>query len=79
LPNIAPGVCRGRRLIAEQFFHSEPGTGKSLYSRILAQACGLPLVVSSVADWFLCGHTPVRTENLNAGVAVMKSAQDGVN
>jgi cell division protease FtsH len=36
--------------------HSEPGTGKSLYSRILAQACGLPLLVSSVADWFLCGQ-----------------------
>jgi cell division protease FtsH len=32
--------------------HGQPGTGKSLYSRILARACSLPLVSTSVADWF---------------------------
>lgn len=31
---------------------SEPGLGKSLYARILAQACGVPLVAFSVADLF---------------------------
>lgn len=31
---------------------SEPGLGKSLFARILAQACGVPLVASSVADLF---------------------------
>ncbi|WP_349630746.1 AAA family ATPase [Bradyrhizobium liaoningense] len=32
--------------------HSEPGLGKSLFARILAKACGVPLVVFSVADLF---------------------------
>jgi cell division protease FtsH len=32
--------------------HGEPGTGKSLYARILSRACSLPLVSTSVADWF---------------------------
>lgn len=32
--------------------HSEPGLGKSLYARVLAHACGLPIVSTSVADWF---------------------------
>jgi cell division protease FtsH len=31
---------------------SEPGLGKSLFARILAQACGVPLVAFSVADLF---------------------------
>jgi cell division protease FtsH len=31
---------------------SEPGLGKSLFARILAQACGVPLLVFSVADLF---------------------------
>ncbi|WGD51459.1 AAA family ATPase [Bradyrhizobium sp. CB1650] len=31
---------------------SEPGLGKSLYARILAQACGVPLVTYSIADLF---------------------------
>jgi cell division protease FtsH len=31
---------------------SEPGLGKSLYARILAQACGVPLVAFSIADLF---------------------------
>jgi cell division protease FtsH len=31
---------------------SEPGIGKSLYARALAHHCKLPIVVSSVADWF---------------------------
>jgi cell division protease FtsH len=30
----------------------EPGTGKSLFSGMLAEACGLPLVRTSVSDWF---------------------------
>ncbi|WP_284261264.1 AAA family ATPase [Bradyrhizobium iriomotense] len=32
--------------------HSEPGLGKSLFARILAKACGVPLVAFSVADLF---------------------------
>ncbi|WLA64918.1 AAA family ATPase [Bradyrhizobium diazoefficiens] len=32
--------------------HSEPGLGKSLYARILSRACGLPIISTSVADWF---------------------------
>ncbi|MBV5268847.1 MAG: AAA family ATPase, partial [Afipia sp.] len=31
---------------------SEPGLGKSLFARILAQACGVPLVAFSIADLF---------------------------
>ncbi|WLB01121.1 AAA family ATPase [Bradyrhizobium elkanii] len=31
---------------------SEPGCGKSLFARILARECGVPIVVSSCADWF---------------------------
>ncbi|MGN6310704.1 MAG: ATP-binding protein [Xanthobacteraceae bacterium] len=32
--------------------HSEPGLGKSLFARILARACGVPLVDYSIADLF---------------------------
>lgn len=31
---------------------SEPGCGKSLYARILAHECGVPIVVTNVAEWF---------------------------
>jgi cell division protease FtsH len=31
---------------------SEPGLGKSLFARILAQACGVPLVAFSISDLF---------------------------
>lgn len=31
---------------------SEPGCGKSLFARMLARECGVPIVVSSCADWF---------------------------
>jgi cell division protease FtsH len=31
---------------------SEPGLGKTLFARILAQACGVPLVAYSIADLF---------------------------
>jgi hypothetical protein len=31
---------------------SEPGLGKTLFARILAQACGVPLVAFSIADLF---------------------------
>lgn len=31
---------------------SEPGLGKSLYARVLAKACGVPLVAFSIADLF---------------------------
>jgi cell division protease FtsH len=31
---------------------SEPGLGKSLFARILAEACGVPLVAFSIADLF---------------------------
>ncbi|NEU97987.1 AAA family ATPase [Bradyrhizobium uaiense] len=32
--------------------YSEPGLGKSLYARVLAKACGVPLVSFSIADLF---------------------------
>jgi cell division protease FtsH len=32
--------------------HSEPGLGKSMYARMLARECGLPLVISSVGELF---------------------------
>jgi len=32
--------------------YSEPGLGKSLFARMLAKECGLPLVISSVAELF---------------------------
>jgi len=35
--------------------YSEPGMGKSLYARMLSNACNVPLVASSVADWFVQG------------------------
>lgn len=34
---------------------SQPGMGKTLFSRMLAKKCGLPLISSSVADWFIAG------------------------
>ena len=34
---------------------SEPGLGKSLYARILAEACSVPLVAFSIADLFASG------------------------
>jgi cell division protease FtsH len=34
---------------------SEPGLGKSLFARILAEACGVPLVAFSIADLFANG------------------------
>ncbi|WGD52439.1 AAA family ATPase [Bradyrhizobium sp. CB1650] len=36
---------------------SEPGLGKSLYAHSLSRHCGLPIVVSSVADWFTQGRS----------------------
>jgi len=32
--------------------HSPPGCGKSLYARMLASACGMPLVATSVSEFF---------------------------
>ncbi|WP_074118753.1 AAA family ATPase [Bradyrhizobium sp. AS23.2] len=40
------GVDRGAVLF------SEPGLGKSLFARVLANACGVPLVAFSIADLF---------------------------
>jgi len=36
--------------------HGPPGTGKTLFAQILGQSCGLPTIVSSVADFF--GNSP---------------------
>jgi cell division protease FtsH len=35
--------------------HSPPGMGKSLFARVLARACGVPLVSTSVGQWFADG------------------------
>lgn len=32
--------------------HSPPGMGKSLFAQVLAKACGVPLVTTSVGAWF---------------------------
>ncbi|MEA2896136.1 MAG: cell division protease FtsH [Bradyrhizobium sp.] len=42
---IDRGVC----------IHSAPGMGKSLFARVLAKACGVPLVSTSVGAWFADG------------------------
>lgn len=34
---------------------SEPGLGKTLYPKLLSRACSMPLVETSVADWFTAG------------------------
>lgn len=52
--------------------HGEPGTGKSLYSRMLASACSLPIVATSVADWFV----GPRGGYLHEVIAAMRSAFD---
>ncbi|MET1047118.1 MAG: AAA family ATPase [Hyphomicrobium sp.] len=36
--------------------HSEPGLGKSLYSKALASYCDIPIVTTSVADWFMASQ-----------------------
>lgn len=33
--------------------YSEPGLGKSLYPHSLSSACGLPIITTSAADWFM--------------------------
>jgi cell division protease FtsH len=35
--------------------HSPPGMGKSLFAQVLARACGVPLVSTSVGQWFADG------------------------
>jgi cell division protease FtsH len=42
---IDRGVC----------IHSAPGMGKTLFARVLAKACGVPLVSTSVGAWFADG------------------------
>jgi cell division protease FtsH len=42
---IDRGVC----------LHSAPGMGKTLFARVLAKACGVPLVSTSVGAWFADG------------------------
>lgn len=34
---------------------SEPGLGKSLWARMVAKECGIPILESSVADWLMNG------------------------
>lgn len=33
-----------------------PGTGKTLFAEALARTCGLPIVVTSAAQWQVCGY-----------------------
>jgi cell division protease FtsH len=35
--------------------HSKPGCGKTWFPRLLSRACSMPLVETSVADWFTAG------------------------
>jgi cell division protease FtsH len=43
--DVDRGVC----------LHSPPGMGKSLFAQVLARACGVPLVSTSVGQWFADG------------------------
>ncbi|GAA0005952.1 AAA family ATPase [Bradyrhizobium diazoefficiens] len=43
--DVDHGVC----------LHSPPGMGKTLFAQVLAKACGVPLVVTSVGAWFANG------------------------
>jgi cell division protease FtsH len=43
--DVDRGVC----------LHSAPGMGKTLFARVLAKACGVPLVSTSVGAWFADG------------------------
>jgi ATP-dependent Zn protease len=43
--DVDRGVC----------IHSAPGMGKTLFARVLAKACGVPLVSTSVGAWFADG------------------------
>lgn len=44
---IGPGDCDGGAILA-----GKTGTGKSLFARIVAKSCGLPIVVSSMGELF---------------------------
>jgi hypothetical protein len=51
---------RGGRIVWSEVdrgvcLHSAPGMGKTLFAQILANACGVPLVTTSVGAWFANG------------------------
>jgi cell division protease FtsH len=53
--DLARDVNRGvpfKELPRGVVIHGPPGTGKSLFSRVLAKKCNLPLLTTSVGDWF---------------------------
>ncbi|MBJ7405434.1 MAG: AAA family ATPase [Bradyrhizobium sp.] len=43
--DIDHGIC----------LYGRPGLGKTLFAQVLAKACGVPLVTTSVAEWFAAG------------------------
>ena len=62
-----------------------PGTGKTLYASALASSCGIPLIVSSYADWQASGTghlgdvmTALRACFANAKTAAQKSGVGAV-
>jgi cell division protease FtsH len=57
--NLADGIARWRRgetawadLSSAAVLAGPPGTGKTLFAKSLARTCALPIVVTSVGEWF---------------------------
>lgn len=55
IADFKAGVITWDALDRGAVLFSEPGLGKSLYARILAEACAVPLVAFSIADLFAEG------------------------
>ena len=63
-----------RNLDAQAILHGSPGTGKSLFARSLARSLKLPLVVTSVSDWFST-HAGDLGSTIKAAAAAFEQAR----
>ncbi|MGA2494820.1 MAG: ATP-binding protein, partial [Roseiarcus sp.] len=72
---LAGGIAAWRRreiawsaLSAAAVLHGPPGTGKTLFARSLAKTLGVPIVATSVGDWFATtsGHLDSMTRGAQA-------------